>query len=112
MKNIVIFFKSVALFLFMAQKIKIAQVIKYHQKKALFKLKKDFNFIWVQCRTTAQLSVKGTQCRIAKYGLVLKGANPSGPEVVKQQNQKLMYHAYMVYVALHCTSSLPFAMLY
>ena len=35
-KYIYIFFKIVALFLFIAQKIKTAEVIKYHQKKALF----------------------------------------------------------------------------
>ena len=35
-KKILIFFKIVALFLFIAQKIKTAEVIKYHQKKALF----------------------------------------------------------------------------
>ncbi|PIO13265.1 hypothetical protein AB205_0168540 [Aquarana catesbeiana] len=37
-----------------AQKIKTAEVIKYHQKKALFVgEKKDINFVWVQRRTTA-----------------------------------------------------------
>ena len=79
MKNIVcFFFKIVALFLLIAQKIKIAEAMKYRQKKALFVGKKDANFVWVQRRMTAQLSVKVMQCRIAKQGLVMKGVHFSG----------------------------------
>ena len=43
-KKYCIFFKIVALFLFIAQKIKTAEVIKYHQKKALFVGKKGRQF--------------------------------------------------------------------
>ena len=72
-KKYCVFFKLVTLLLFIAQEIKTAQVIKYHQKKALFVRgeKKDANFVWEPCRTTVQLSVKATQCRIAKTGRVL-----------------------------------------
>ena len=38
------FFKIVALFLFIAQKIKTTEVIKYHQKKALFVGNKGHQF--------------------------------------------------------------------
>ena len=48
------YLKIVALFLFIAQKIKTAEVIKYHQKKALFVgKKKDVNFVWEPRRITA-----------------------------------------------------------
>ena len=43
-KKYYFFFKIVALFLFKAQKIKTAEVIKYHQKKALFVGKKERQF--------------------------------------------------------------------
>ncbi|PIO41198.1 hypothetical protein AB205_0139430, partial [Aquarana catesbeiana] len=39
--------------------------------------------IWVQCCTTAQLSVKLPQCRIEKNGLVREGGKSSRAEVVK-----------------------------
>jgi len=74
----VFFFKIVALLLFIAQKIKTTEAIKYHQKKALFVANKDVNFVWLQRRTTAQLSVKATQCRITKHGLVIEQPNLPG----------------------------------
>ncbi|PIO24028.1 hypothetical protein AB205_0091160, partial [Aquarana catesbeiana] len=53
----------------LGQLAKNKNLINYHQKKAPFVGKKDIHFIWVQRRTTAQLSVKVTQCRIARNGL-------------------------------------------
>ena len=53
---------------------KISQVIKYHQKKALFVGKKGH--VWVRHCMTAQLSVKVAQCRIAKSGLDVRQQNP------------------------------------
>ncbi|PIO24625.1 hypothetical protein AB205_0001030, partial [Aquarana catesbeiana] len=82
------------------QEIKTAEVIKCHQKKALFVGKKYINFIWVQHRTTAQLSVKVTQSSLDKNGLVMKGLNKEnknlkrismlymaklGPEVITEE---------------------------
>ena len=47
-KKIYLFiFSNCRSFLFIAQQIKTTEVIKYHQKKALFVGKKDINFIWV-----------------------------------------------------------------
>ena len=69
-KKILLFFKIGALFLFIAQKIETAEVIKYHQKKALFVGKKGRQFC-LGATSHDQLSVKATQCRIAKPGRVL-----------------------------------------
>ena len=88
-KKYCIFFKIVALFLFIAQKIKTAEVIKYHQKKGLFVGKKDANFVWEPRRTTAQLSVKATQCRIAKSALVFDQQYGPG---VKWLNDHFKHH--------------------
>ncbi|PIO34216.1 hypothetical protein AB205_0155110, partial [Aquarana catesbeiana] len=48
--------------------------------------KKDVNFVWEPRRTTVQLSVKATQCRIAKNALVRKGVKSSGAEAVKNSH--------------------------
>ena len=45
-KKYCIFFKIVALFLFIAQKIKTAEVIKYTKRKLYLWEKKDANFVW------------------------------------------------------------------
>ena len=59
--------------MFIAQKIKTAEAIKYTKRKLYLWGKKDVNFVWEPRRTTAQLSVKVTQCHKLKFHLVRKG---------------------------------------
>ncbi|CAI9614232.1 unnamed protein product [Staurois parvus] len=79
-----------SIFFFIAQKIKTAQVIKYHRKKTQFVGKKDVNLIWVQRCMTTQLSVKVMQRCIAKK-MAWSGRGGGNPQEGEGLNKLLLF---------------------
>ena len=52
--------------------------------------KKDANFVWELRRTTTQLSVKATQCGVAKRGKVLNLHNGPGLKWLKVMPKNML----------------------